>query len=695
MSSISMADSQDDLRDDVRAVSHGQPMQLAPGAERDAIDAVRFLAADAVEAAGSGHPGTAMALAPLAYQLFTRELRHDPAHPEWPDRDRFILSIGHASMLQYAALHLAGYDLDLEELARFRQAGSRTPGHPERGHTPGIEVSTGPLGQGISMAVGEALAERMLADTFNRPGHAIVDHRTWVVAGDGDMMEGVTSEATSLAGTLGLDRLTVFYDDNHTSIEGSTDLAFCEDVARRFDAHGWHIVRVDDVNDLVAVEDAITAARHETERPTLIVVRSHIGYGSPKQGDAAAHGAPLGPDALEETRRSLGWTHGPFEIPDRVRNRWRAGVAERVVAHDRWQDAFARYHREHPALASEFERRMAGDLPHGWTADALIEAVTGDGPEATRKSMGAALNAAADSMPELVGGSADLAPSTVTTLEGGGDVGRRAFSGRNLHFGVREHAMGAILNGIAAHGGLRAFGATFFVFSDYLKPAIRLAALMGLPVTYVFTHDSIGVGEDGPTHQPIEHLAALRSIPGLTVLRPADAAETALAVGAAVTSDGPTALILSRQALPRLEPARPDLAGSVIADGPDATILATGSEVGLGLAARELLTQAGVRARVVSLPSWELYRARPAAERQQLIPPGVPTIAVEAGSAQGWHEFADEVIAIDRFGVSAPAADAFAEVGLTAERIADHVRRLVAARSNSSGVTTRDPEPAR
>jgi len=690
MSSISLTGIQDDIRDDVRAASHGQPMELPPGSERDAIDAVRFLAADAVEAAGSGHPGTAMALAPLAYQLFTRELRHDPADPDWPDRDRFILSIGHASMLQYAALHLSGYDLRIEDLARFRQTGSRTPGHPERGHTAGIEVSTGPLGQGISMAVGEALAERMLADTFNRPGHAIVDHRTWVVAGDGDMMEGVTSEATSLAGTLGLDRLTVFYDDNHISIEGSTDLAFCEDVARRFDAHGWHIVRVDDVNDLVAVEGAITAARQETERPTLIVVRSHIGYGSPKQGDAAAHGAPLGPQALAETRRSLGWTHGPFEVPEQVRKRWRAGVTERATARDRWQEAFVHYQREHPVLAKEFERRMAGDLPQGWTVDGLVEAVDGDDPEATRKSMGAALNAAAAGMPELVGGSADLAPSTVTTLEGEGDVGRRAFSGRNLHFGVREHAMGAVLNGIAAHGGLRAFGATFFVFSDYLKPAIRLAALMGLPVTYVFTHDSIGVGEDGPTHQPIEHLAALRSIPGLTVLRPADATETALAVEAAVTSDGPTALILSRQAVPRLDPAGLRLGGSVIADGADATILATGSEVGLGLAARDLLTQAGIQARVVSLPSWELFRARPVDERERLIPPGVPTIAVEAASSQGWHEFADEVIAIDRFGVSAPAADAFAEVGLTAERITEHVRRLVTARSNGSGVPRRD-----
>ena len=664
----------DELRDDVVARCHGEPADMPAGPVCEAIDAVRFLAADAVEEAGSGHPGTAMALAPLAYWLFTRELRHDPADPAWPDRDRFVLSAGHASMLQYAALHLAGYDLPLEELRRFRRAGSLTPGHPERGHTPGVEVTTGPLGQGVAMGVGLALAERMLAARFNRVGHTVVDHRTWVIAGDGDLMEGVSAEAASLAGHLGLGRLTVFYDDNHISIEGSTDLAFCEEVAVRFAAYGWHIARIDDVNDLTEIEDAIAEGRGQRERPSLVIVRSHIGYGSPRQGDAAAHGTPLGADAVAATRERLGWPHPPFAVPDEVYRHWQDLVADRSAAADRWREAWAAYAAAHPDLAREYERRMDGRLPEGWDA-ALPTFAPSDGTLATRKALGAALNAAAGELPELVGGSADLAPSTNTTLAGGGDIGPGAWSGRNLHFGVREHAMGAVLNGLAAHGGLRPFGATFLVFSDNLRPTLRLSALMRLPVLYVFTHDSIGLGEDGPTHQPIEHLASLRAIPGLTVLRPADANETSAALVAAITSDGPVALVLSRQGLPILEPGLADAAGAVIAEGDDAAILATGSEVHVALAARERLRRDGITARVVSLPSWELFRSR--TDRADLIPDGTPTVAVEAGATQGWHEFADAVTGVDRFGASASAETLFADLGITPEAVADRVRALL------------------
>ncbi len=667
------------LRDDVVAVAHGTPQPLPPGPQRDAVDAIRFLAADAVERAGSGHPGTAMALAPVAYELYARQLRHDPEAPHWPDRDRFVLSVGHASMLQYAALHLSGYDLDIEDLQAFRTLGSRTPGHPERGHTDGIEVGTGPLGQGISMGVGLALAERMLAARFNQPGHTVIDHRTWVIAGDGDMMEGVTSEATSLAGTLGLDRLTVLYDDNHISIEGSTDIAFCEDVARRFDAHGWQVLRVDDANDLTELAAALDAARADSDRPTIVIVRTHIGYGSPKQDDAAAHGAPLGAEAVAATREKLGWEHAPFEIPGHVYDHWHEHVAERASAHAVWQDDLTRYRAAHPELAAEFERRMAGRLPDDWT-DELLAAAASEVPVATRTSLGAVLNAAAARLPELVGGSADLSPSTVTNLDGEGDVTRADKAGRNLHFGVREHAMGAVLNGLAAHGGFRPFGATFLVFSDYVKPAIRLSALMQLPVLYVFTHDSIGLGEDGPTHQPIEQLASLRATPGLTVLRPADAHETALAVRTAIELQGPVALILSRQKLPVLPPDGLEMGGSVVADGSEAVVVATGSEVAVALAAREALGATGVSARVVSLPSWELFRARPAAECDALLPPGLPTVAVEAASPQGWREFADDVVGLDHFGASG-AADALYELfQITPEAVAARVRALLDSR---------------
>jgi transketolase len=659
-------------RNDVIAAGHGDHEPIPPGAERDAIDAVRFLAADAVERAGSGHPGTAMALAPLITRLYTRWMRHDPATPEWFDRDRFVLSAGHASLLQYSALHLSGYDVSVDDLRSFRQLGSRTPGHPERGHTPGVEVTTGPLGQGISMAVGLAIAERMLAARFNRPQHDVIDHRTWVIGGDGDLMEGVSAEAASLAGTLGLDRLTVFYDDNHISIEGSTDLAFCEHVAQRFDAYGWHVLRVDDVNDLAGLDAAVDAARAELDRPTLVVVGSHIGYGSTKQDDAAAHGAPLGEEAIGAARERLGWTHRPFVIPESASTYWHQAMADRARTHAAWQEGWEAYHREDPDLAAELGRRIAGRLPDDWQQHVPSYA-TDEEPVATRVRSGEAINALAAGIPELVGGSADLAPSTNTTIDDAGDIAAGHWLGRNFHFGVREHAMGAVLNGLAAHGGLRPFGATFLVFSDYLRPALRLSALMQLPVIYVFTHDSVGMGEDGPTHQPIEHLAGLRAIPGLTVLRPADGNETAAAWRAAIEADGPSALILSRQALPALPTDQVHVGGAVIADGDQATILATGSEVHVALEARNLLADRRVSARVVSLPSWERFRARPRAERDQLVPPQRPTVSVEAGASQGWHEFADVVVGIDRFGLSAPGADALAQTGITAAAVADAV----------------------
>jgi transketolase len=665
-------------REDVVARGHGDHPPIPPGIERDMIDTMRFLAADAVEHAGSGHPGTAMALAPLAARLHTRWLRHDPADPGWIDRDRFVLSAGHASILQYAALHLSGYDLSLDDLRSFRRRGSRTPGHPERGHTPGVEVTTGPLGQGISMAVGLAMAERMLAARFNRPDHAIVDHRTWVIAGDGDLMEGVSGEAASLAGTLSLDRLTVFYDDNHISIEGSTDLAFCEHVAQRYRAYGWHVLRVDDVNDLAGLDAAVEQARAQTERPTLVVVGSHIGYGSPKQDDAAAHGSPLGADALASAREALGWRHGPFEVPGEVYASWRQQVAQRAQAQSRWRQRYVAYRDAHPALAAELDRRMAGRLPDGWQDHLPSFGVGKEAAAATRSRSGEVINALAPAVPELVGGSADLAPSTTTTIDGAGDIAAGAWDGRNIHFGVREHAMGAVLNGLAAHGGFRPFGATFLVFSDYLRPALRLSALMRLPVVYVFTHDSVGMGEDGPTHQPIEHLAGLRATPGLTVLRPADGNETAAAWRAALEAGGPSALILSRQGLPSLPTDRVDVAGAVMADGGDATILATGSEVHVALAARELLAERGVAVRVVSLPSWERFRQRPAAERDALVPADRPRISVAAGASQGWQEFADVVVGVDRFGLSAAGPEALDEVGITPEAVTDAVDRMLA-----------------
>ncbi|MFP3899741.1 MAG: transketolase [Acidimicrobiia bacterium] len=643
-----------------------------------AVNALRFLAVDAVERAESGHPGTAMALAPLAHALFTRHLRHDPADPRWPDRDRFVLSIGHASMLLYGALHLSGYDLPLDDLRRFRQGGSRAPGHPEPWVTPGVEAVTGPLGQGVANGVGMALAERMLAARFNRPGHAIVDHRTWVFAGDGDMMEGVAGEAASLAGHLRLGRLTVFYDDNRISLEGSTRLHFSEDVGTRFAGYGWQVLRLFDVADAAAIDEVVADAQADGDRPTLVIVHTHIGMGSPVVDTAAAHGAPLGEAGAASARRALGWPHRPFEIPQAVYDHWREGVSGRARARTEWLAAMDRYRTSHPELAAEHERVQSGRLPDGW--EQAVPRFEPGARIATRRASGQALNSLAAAVPELVGGAADLAPSTLTYLHDGDDVGPRRFAGRNVHFGVREHAMGAILNGMAAHGGLRVYGATFFVFSDYLRPAIRLAALQRLPVVYVFTHDSIGLGEDGPTHQPVEHLASLRAMPGLRVVRPADANETAQAWAQALDHPGPTALVLSRQALPVLPPELVDVSSgaSVLAPGDDAAIVATGSEVEVALTAAEVLRDEGVGARVVSLPSWEVFAEQDEAVRHRILPPGVPSVAVEAASPFGWRDLVDDVVALSGFGASAPAGVLYADLGITADAVAERVRHLLA-----------------
>ena len=662
-------------------VVHRAPDEPGPGGiEGESINALRFLAIDAVEKAKSGHPGTPMGLAPLMYRLYTRHLRHDPAAPDWVDRDRFVLSSGHASMMLYAALHLSGYDLSIDDLKQFRQYGSRTPGHPERGETPGVEITTGPLGQGFANGVGMALAERMLAACFNRPDLELVNHHTWVISGDGDMMEGVTSEAASLAGRLylGLGKLNVFYDSNHVTLEGMADVEITENVPDRFRSYGWHVCEVPNVNDLDAIDEAIEAAIVETERPSLIVVHSHIGYGSPVQDTAKAHGAALGEAGVAKTRETLGWQHPPFSVPDEVYANWRNQAQERASAHMRLgTSCFERYRADEPERAAEFERFMAGRLPDGWR-DALPVSQPGK-KIATRVSGGHALNAFAERIPELVGGTADVSPSTHTVIDKSGDLNAGDWSGRNIHFGIREHAMGSICNGMAAHGGLRPFCSTFFSFKDYMVEPVRLAALMKLPVIFIFTHDSIGLGEDGPTHQPIEHLASLRAMPGIRVIRPADANESAQAWAEALAFEGPSAIILSRQGLPILDPSLVNVGkgATMVADGNQAIIVATGSEVEVALAARDLLAKQKISVRVVSMPSMEIFRERPVEEQEQLMPYEMPAVAVEAASPFGWHEFADDVVGLQRFGASAPAPILYKELGITPEAVADRVVALL------------------
>ena len=673
------ASGEGDVPEKVRVVHRASDGPGPGGLEGDCVNAIRFLTVDAVQKANSGHPGTPMGLAPLAYRLFTRHLRHDPAHPDWPDRDRFVLSGGHASMLLYSSLHLSGYDLSIDDLKEFRQWDSRTPGHPERGVTPGVEITTGPLGQGFANAIGMAIAERMLAAQFNTPGASIVDHRTWAFCGEGDVMEGISSEAASLAGRLhlGLGKLTVFFDSNHVTLEGAADVEFCENVAERFDAYGWHVATVENVNELEEIDRAIAAAEAASERPSLILVHSHIGYGSPLQDSAKAHGAPLGEENVVKTRERLGWDHPPFEVPEAVYAHWRGQVAERAAGRSAWQEGFARYRAEEPERAAEFERVMAGRLPEGWRN--ALPAFEPGSKLATRVSGGQALEAFGTKVPELAGGTADVVTSTHTVIGGSGYVNCGDWAGRNIHFGIREHAMGAVCNGMAAHGGLRPFCSTFFSFKDYMVEPVRLAAMMGLPVVFVFTHDSIGLGEDGPTHQPVEHLASLRAMPGLRVFRPADANESAQAWAEALAHPGPSAMVLSRQGLPVLDPAVLDVAGgaSVVAPGDDAALLSTGSEVALCLEARDLLAQQGIAARVVSMPSMEIYRARPAAERSEILPPGLPTLAVEAAAPFGWHEFADDVLGLARFGASAPGPTVYRELGFTPEAVAARLAKLL------------------
>jgi transketolase len=666
---------------------------LAPDLDLLCINTIRTLAMDAVEAAQSGHPGTPMALAPLAYLLYTRHLRHNPRDPGWPDRDRFVLSAGHASMLLYATLHLVGYDLPLEQIRHFRQWGSRTPGHPEHGHTPGVETTTGPLGQGLANAVGMALAEAHLAARFNREGHAVVDHRTFAIASDGDLMEGISHEAAALAGHLALGKLTVFYDDNHITIEGPTALAYSDDVARRFEAYGWHVQRVEDGNDLAALDAAARAAEAETARPSLVIVRTHIGWGSPhKQDSAEAHGSPLGKDEIVLTKRAYGWPEdASFLVPEAARAHAGGCVARGAALEDAWRARVAAYEVAHPETAAAWRAALAGDLPAGWES-ALPAVAPGAGAEATRATSGRVLNALAPAVPTLIGGSADLAPSTNTLLKGSPDFSAAHRDGRNLHFGVREHGMAGVLNGMALHGGVRPYGATFLVFADYARPSIRLAALMRLPVIYVFTHDSIGLGEDGPTHQPIEQLASLRAIPGLVVIRPADAAETVAAWRTALRRrEGPTALVLSRQKLPPLAREGTDATegvdrgGYVLAEArggaPRALLIGTGSEVQLCLGAKELLERDGVPTRVVSLPSVELFAAQPAAWRDAVLPPAVRArVAVEAAQTFGWHRWTGDggdVVGLEHFGASAPAERLFAEFGFTPERVAARARALL------------------
>ena len=647
---------------------------------------------DAVQRAGSGHPGTAMALAPVAYTLWMRHMRYSPRDPAWFGRDRFVLSAGHAAILQYAALHLTGFDLPLEEIRNFRRAGSCTAGHPEYGHVAGVETTTGPLGQGVANSVGMAIAEAHLAAVFNRPGHSIVDHRTYVICSDGDLMEGVSYEAASLAGHLGLGRLVWLYDDNRITIDGDVDLAFSEDVRGRFESLGWHVQSVGDANDLAALDAALEGARSAEDRPSLIIVRSHIGYGAPnKQDTAAAHGAPLGEEEVRLTKAVYGWpTEPPFLVPDAVRSHMGRQVARGEALAAEWRERFERYRAEHPELAAELERRIRSELPAAWDEE-LPEFGPDDDPIATRAASGRALTALAPRLPELIGGSADLSGSNNTLIDSP-NFSRDAPEGRNLRWGVREHAMASIANGLVLHGGIRPYIATFFTFTDYARPSMRLAALMGLPNIYVMTHDSIGLGADGPTHQPIEHLASFRAMPGVVVLRPADPEETVQAWRVAIErGTGPTILVLTRQKVPHLAraagTARDGVGRGAYVLRPESgplqvVLLGTGSELQVAVEAAEALEDRGVSARVVSFPSWELFRAQPPAYRDEILPPGIPRVAIEAGATLGWTEWVGPngaVIGIDRFGQSASAADNFARFGFTAEALVAQVLEALAA----------------
>ena len=649
-----------------------------------AATALRMLAIDAVQEANSGHPGMPLGAADMALVLWTRHLKHDPAHPEWPDRDRFVLSAGHGSALLYALLHLTGYPLTMEQVKNFRQWGSLTPGHPEYEPQVGIETTTGPLGQGFANAVGMALAERILAEKFNRPDFPLVDHHTYVIASDGDLMEGVSHEAASLAGHLGLNRLIVLYDDNNISIDGSTDLTYSDDVPARFGAYNWHVQQVDG-HDLQAIDAALTAAELEMERPSLIACKTHIGFGSPGQDTSKVHGSPLGEEGVKQTKQHFGWdADAKFLVPEEVAEYFAVFKQQGAEKHIAWQSLEARYKETYPEPGQEWARYTAGELSPGW--EAYLPQFEADKPLATRSASGKVLAALAPHLPTLVGGSADLTPSNNTRTPEAQEISPGKFGGTYIHYGVREHGMGSIMNGLALHG-LRPYGGTFLIFSDYLRPTIRLAAMMGLPVVYVFTHDSIGLGEDGPTHQPVEQITSLRAIPNLLVVRPADGNETASAWKVALErNDGPTALVLTRQGVPQLCPADNQLekGAYVLKDSgsdPRVVIIASGSEVSIASQAVDQLQAEGLPARLVSMPSWELFDEQPDDYRHAVLPPGVPRVAIEAGVTLAWGRYIEEdngaVLGIDRYGASAPYKTIYEHYGLTPQRVVEKAKSII------------------
>jgi transketolase len=657
--------------------------------EQLCINTIRTLAMDGVQKANSGHPGTAMALAPLTYLLWTRHMHYNPQNPAWLNRDRFILSAGHASMLIYSMLYLSGYDLPLEQLKKFRQWGSHTPGHPEYGETAGIETTTGPLGQGVGNGIGMAIAERFQANRYNRADHTLLDHYIYAIASDGDLMEGVASEAASMAGHLKLGQLIYFYDDNHITIEGDTNLAFNEDVGRRFEGYHWHVQHVDDVNDLEALDSAILAAKAETERPSLIIIRTHIGFGSPnKQDTAGAHGSPLGEQEILLTKKNLDWpSEEPFFVPEESLAYFRQAIDRGAQLEQEWQEKYDAYTAAYPELAAQWQRELKGELPEGWDSDIPVFKVSDN--LATRISSEKVLNAIAPKLPNLIGGSADLAPSTNTYMKGQGDFGPTE-SGRNMHYGIREHGMGSVMNGMSLYGGLIPFGATFLIFSDYMRPPIRLASLMGIKTIYVYTHDSIGLGEDGPTHQPVEQLALLRAIPGLTVIRPGDANEVAEAWRVAITHHGPVAFALTRQNLPTLD--RTEVASAsgtakgayVLLDSetaPQLILLANGSELSLAVDAAKKLRQEGVAVRVVSIPSWELFEEQSAEYKEAVLPKSITArIAIEAASPFGWERYIGSqgtTVTLNHFGASAPAKVLFQQFGFSVDNIVEKSKALL------------------
>ncbi|MCM3756802.1 transketolase [Sporosarcina aquimarina] len=658
-----------------------------------AVNTIRTLSIDAIEKANSGHPGLPMGAAPMAYVLWTQHMHHNPTNPSWFNRDRFVLSAGHGSMLLYSMLHLSGYDLPMEELKNFRQWGSKTPGHPEYGHTAGVEATTGPLGQGIGMAVGMAMAEKHLASTYNKPGFNVVDHYTYALCGDGDLMEGVAAEAISLAGHLELDKLIVLYDSNDISLDGELDMSFTEKIQKRFESYGWNYIHVGDGNDTAHLSNAIEQAKQNTGGPTLIEVKTVIGYGSPnKSGKSDAHGAPLGEDEMKLTKEAYKWTfEEDFHVPQEVYEQFKTSVQKLGVdSESEWNNLFAAYEKEHGELATQLKKAIDGTDKSA--VEAQLPVYEAGKSVATRSASGDSINAIAKALPSFFGGSADLAGSNKTSIKGAGDFLPGSFDGRNIWFGVREFAMGAALNGMTLHGGLNVFGGTFFVFSDYVRPAVRLSALMGIPVTYVFTHDSIAVGEDGPTHEPVEHLASLRAMPGLSVIRPADGNETSAAWNLAVTSTNkPTVLVLSRQNLPVLEKSA-ELASEGVskgaytvspskADQPAAILIATGSEVSLAVEAQAKLNEKGIDVAVVSMPSWDRFEEQDAAYQEQVLPKAVTArLSLEMGSSLGWHKYVGndgDVLAIDTFGASAPGETVMKEYGFSVENVVSKVETMV------------------